>query len=111
MISGKRTLRSLGALVLLLSLSAAASAQTLPGAGWYTTATFQNNGAATGTIELQVLLREGTTGPTSTASFTLDPGANKVFFPGLNGASGTVDVSPALPSNFAGSMVVSATQS
>jgi hypothetical protein len=34
-----------------------------------------------------------------------------VFFPSLNNANGTVDVSPALSSNFAGSMIISGTQS
>lgn len=110
MIRPKHFVRSALAAVMLLTVGAVASAQTLPGTGWYTTATFQNVGGTTGTVSLQVLPQEGASGSASTASFSLDAGANKVFLPGGASANGTVDVSPALTSNFAGSMVVSSDQ-
>lgn len=110
MVKGKHLIRSALASAVLLVTTAVASAAALPGSGWYTTATFQNVGSATGTVSLQVLPQEGAAGSASTASFTLDPGANKVFLPGGGGTNGTVDVSPALSGNFAGSMVVSSDQ-
>jgi hypothetical protein len=107
----KQVFRSLLALTLLMSIVAVASAQTLPGSGWATTATFQNVGTAAATVSLTVqpLSTDGST-TQSVGNFTLDPGANKVFVPGLQNASGTADVTPALGNNFSGSMIVSSDQ-
>ncbi len=107
----KQVIRSLLALTLLVSVVAVASAQTLPGTGWATTATFQNVGTAQATVSLTVqpLSTDGSS-TQSVGNFTLDPGANKVFVPGLGGAAGTADVTPALGNNFSGSMIVSSDQ-
>jgi hypothetical protein len=94
---------------MLFGIISTAGAQTLPGSGWFTSATIQNVGAD-GTVNLDVYPLTGVAGAASTASFPLTAGANKVFLPGAGGASGTVDVAPSLASNFSGSMVVSSDQ-
>src|SRR5262249_60313948 len=106
----KHVLRSALAMVMLFGIVATAGAQALPGSGWFTSATFQNVGAANATINLDVYPLNGAAGTASSTSFQLAPSANKVFLPGQSGANGTVDVSPALGANFSGSMVVSSDQ-
>ncbi len=93
---------------LLFTMTMSAGAQTLPGSGWYTTTTIQNIGTSQASINLEVY-PQGSGSP-STASFNLDQNANRVFVPGGNNASGTVDVSPSLGSGFNGSAVVSSNQ-
>jgi hypothetical protein len=97
-------------MTMLFGVVATAGAQSLPGSGWFTSATIQNVGNAAGTVNLDVYPLTGVAGTASTASFPLNPGANRVFLPGAANASGTVDVSPSLSSNFSGSMVVSSDQ-
>lgn len=98
-------------LVLLLSMTAIASAQTqLPGNGWFTTTTIQNvdNSTEDATVTLQVYSGQGQTVQSASATFSLPKGQNKVFVPG-SGQSGTgsvVDVTPQLSGPFSGSMVV-----
>jgi len=92
---------------IVLSVSSVVHAQALPGTGWYSTATIQNVGSATVNVNLAVYPQG--TGSASTASFTLDVGASKVFVAGGNNASGTVDVSPPLASG-SGSAVISSDQ-
>lgn len=95
----------------LLMSVAAASAQpsNLPGAGWLTTASIQNIDT-TGTANVTLTTYSVQSAPASTASatFTLAQGAQRIFFPGNNGANGTVDVSPSLGAGFTGSLVISA---
>jgi len=106
----KQVIRSMAAVAMLFGVVATAGAQSLPGSGWFTSATIQNVGSAAGTVNLDVYPLTGVAGTAASASFSLPAGANKVFLPGANGASGTVDVSPSLSSNFSGSMVVSSDQ-
>jgi hypothetical protein len=94
-------------MAIVLSVSSVVHAQALPGTGWYSTATIQNVGSATANVNLAVYPQD--TGSASTASFTLDVGASKVFVAGGNNASGTVDVSPPLASG-SGSAVISSDQ-
>jgi hypothetical protein len=94
-------------MAIVLSVSSVVHAQPLPGTGWYSTATIQNVGSATANVNLAVYPQG--TGSASTASFTLDVGASKVFVAGGNNASGTVDVSPPLASG-SGSAVISSDQ-
>jgi hypothetical protein len=94
-------------MAIVLSVSSVVHAQALPGTGWYSTATIQNVGSATANVNLAVYPQG--TGSASTASFTLDVGASKVFVAGGNNASGTVDVSPPLASG-SGSAVISSDQ-
>lgn len=94
-------------MAIVLSVSSVVHAQALPGTGWYSTATIQNVGSATVNVNLAVYPQG--TGSASTASFTLDVGASKVFVAGGNNASGTVDVSPPLASG-SGSAVISSDQ-
>jgi len=94
-------------MAIVLSVSSVVHAQALPGTGWYSTATIQNVGSATANVNLAVYPQG--TGSASTAGFTLDVGASKVFVAGGNNASGTVDVSPPLASG-SGSAVISSDQ-
>ncbi len=103
----RRLLLCLLSMVIVLSVSSVVYAQALPGTGWYSTATIQNVGGATANVNLAVYPQG--TGSASTASFTLDVGASKVFVAGGNNASGTVDVSPPLASG-SGSAVISSDQ-
>jgi len=107
----KQILRATAALGILFGVTSLASAQTLPGSGWYSTAVIQNVGTAAATVHLDVYAQTGTAAP-ATADITpqIAPGASRVFFPGSGGASGNVDVSSPLPGNFSGSMVVSSDQ-
>ncbi|WP_031460618.1 hypothetical protein [Chloroflexus sp. MS-G] len=95
-------------MAIVLSVSSVVHAQPLPGTGWYSTATIQNVGSATANVNLAVYPQQSTSSA-STASFTLDVGASKVFVAGGNNASGTVDVSPPLASG-SGSAVISSDQ-
>ncbi|MEF3274007.1 MAG: hypothetical protein K6356_06325 [Chloroflexus sp.] len=104
----RRVVLSLFSLVLMLSIAAIAHAQPLPGSGWYSTATIQNVGTGTADVTISVYPQSTSSTP-STASFSLNAGASKVFVAGGNNASGTVDVSPPLASG-SGSAVVSSTQ-
>ena len=107
----KQILRATAALGILFGVTSLASAQTLPGSGWYSTAVIQNVGSAAATVHLDVYAQTGTAAPaTADISPQIAPGASRVFFPGSNGASGNVDVSSPLPGNFSGSMVVSSDQ-
>lgn len=94
-------------LLLVFSMVTIVQAQALPGTGWYSTATIQNVGNASANVTLSVY-PQGTASP-STASFSLDSGASKVFVAGGNNASGTIDVSPPLASG-SGSAVISSDQ-
>ncbi len=102
----KVLLRSGAALALFFGLIASAGAQSLPGSGWYTTATIQNIGNASTTVDLEIFPQGS--GNASTASFAIAQNANKIFIPGGGGANGTVDVTPSLGAGFVGSAVVSA---
>jgi len=106
----KHVIRSVLAMTMLFGVVATAGAQSLPGSGWYTSATFQNVGPAAGTVNLDVYPLTGVAATASSVSFPLNPGASKLFLPGGGGTSGTVDVAPSLASNFSGSMVVSSDQ-
>jgi len=106
----KQVIGSVLAMTMLLGIVATAGAQSLPGSGWYTSATFQNVGLDTSTINLDVYPLTGVAGTASSVSFSLNKNASKLFLPGAAGANGTVDVAPSLASNFSGSMVVSSTQ-
>jgi len=107
----KQILRATAALGILFGVTSLASAQALPGSGWYSTAVIQNVGSAAATVHLDVYAQNSTAAP-ATADITpqIAPGASKVFFPGSGGAGGNVDVSSPLPGNFSGSMVVSSDQ-
>jgi hypothetical protein len=107
----KQILRATAALGILFGVTSLASAQALPGSGWYSTAVIQNVGSAAATVHLDVYAQNSTAAP-NTADITpqIAPGASKVFFPGSQGAGGNVDVSTQLPGNFSGSMVVSSDQ-
>jgi hypothetical protein len=106
----KQVIRSVLAMTMLFGVVATAGAQTLPGSGWFTSATLQNVGTADATVNLDVYPLNGVAGTAASTSFTLTPGSSKVFLPGQNNANGTVDVSPSLSNNFSGSMVVSSNQ-
>jgi hypothetical protein len=107
----KQILRATAALGVLLGVTSIASAQTLPGSGWYSTAVIQNVGTAAATVHLDVYQQNSTAAPaTADISPAIAPGANVVFFPGSGGQGGNVDVSSPLPGNFSGSMVVSSDQ-
>jgi len=97
-------------MTMLFGVVATAGAQTLPGSGWFTSATLQNVGTANATVNLDVYPLTGVAGTAASTSFSLTPGSSKVFLPGQNNANGTVDVSPSLSNNFSGSMVVSSDQ-
>lgn len=103
----KRILLGIFSLSLVLSIVSIGYAQALPGSGWYSTATIQNVGSSAANVTLAVY-PQGSGGP-STASFSLDSNASKVFVAGGNNASGTVDVSPPLASG-SGSAVISSDQ-
>jgi len=107
----KQILRATAALGILFGVTSLASAQVLPGSGWYSTAVIQNVGSAPATVHLDVYAQNSTAAP-ATADITpvIAAGASRVFFPGSNGAGGNVDVSSPLPGNFSGSMVVSSDQ-
>jgi hypothetical protein len=107
----KQILRATAALGILFGVTSLASAQALPGSGWYSTAVIQNVGSAAATVHLDVYSQTGSAAP-ATADITpqIAPGASRTFFPGSGGASGNVDVSSPLPGNFSGSMVVSSDQ-
>src|SRR6476661_6601760 len=96
----KHVIRSVLAMTALFGVVATAGAQSLPGSGWFTSATIQNVGSAAGTVNLDVYPLTGVAGTAASTSFSLTPGANKVFLPGAGGASGTVDVAPSLSNNF-----------
>jgi hypothetical protein len=107
----KQILRATAALGILLGVTSLASAQTLPGSGWYSTAVIQNVGSAAATVHLDVYAQTGGGAPaTADISPQIAPGASRVFFPGSGGAGGNVDVSTQLPGSFSGSMVVSSDQ-
>jgi len=107
----KQILRATAALGILFGVTSLASAQALPGSGWYSTAVIQNVGSAAATVHLDVYAQNSTAAPaTADISPQIAPGASKVFFPGSGGAGGNVDVSSPLPGNFSGSMVVSSDQ-
>jgi hypothetical protein len=107
----KQILRATAALGILFGVTSLASAQALPGSGWYSTAVIQNVGSAAATVHLDVYQQNSTAAP-ATADITpqIAPGASKVFFPGSQSQGGNVDVSSPLPGNFSGSMVVSSDQ-
>lgn len=107
----KQILRATAALGILFGVTSLASAQALPGSGWYSTAVIQNVGSAPATVHLDVYAQTGTAAP-ATADIVpqIAPGASKVFFPGSGSQFGNVDVSSPLPGNFSGSMVVSSDQ-
>jgi hypothetical protein len=106
----KQILRATAALGILFGVTSLASAQVLPGSGWYSTAVIQNVGLAPATIHLDVYAQNSTAAPATADITQLAAGANKVFFPGSGGQFGNVDVSSPLPGNFSGSMVVSSDQ-
>jgi len=107
----KQILRATAALGILFGVTSLASAQALPGSGWYSTAVIQNVGSAAATVHLDVYAQNSTAAPaTADISPQIAPGASKVFFPGSNSQGGNVDVSSPLPGNFSGSMVVSSDQ-
>jgi hypothetical protein len=107
----KQILRATAALGILFGVTSLASAQALPGSGWYSTAVIQNVGSAPATVHLDVYAQNSTAAPaTADISPQIAPGASRVFFPGSQGAGGNVDVSSPLPGNFSGSMVVSSDQ-
>lgn len=95
-------------MAIVLSVSSVVHAQPLPGTGWYSTATIQNVGSATADVNLAVYPQG--TGSASTARFTLDVGASKVFVAGGDNRHGTVDVSPSLGLGSSGSAVISSSQ-
>ncbi|WP_298814486.1 hypothetical protein, partial [uncultured Chloroflexus sp.] len=103
----KRVVLSIFSLMLVLSIASVVHAQALPGTGWYSTATIQNVGAGNADVTISVYPQSTSSSP-STASFTLNSGASKVFVAGGNNASGTIDVSPPLASG-SGSAVISST--
>jgi hypothetical protein len=107
----KQILRATAALGILFGVTSLASAQALPGSGWYSTAVIQNVGSAAATVHLDVYAQNSTAAP-ATADITpqIAPGASRVFFPGSGSQGGNVDVSSPLPGNFSGSMVVSSDQ-
>jgi hypothetical protein len=107
----KQILRATAALGILFGVTSLASAQTLPGSGWYSTAVIQNVGLTDATVHLDVYAQTGTAAP-ATADITpaIAPNASRVFFPGSGGQFGNVDVSSPLPGDFSGSMVVSSDQ-
>jgi len=107
----KQILRATAALGILFGVTSLASAQTLPGSGWYSTAVIQNVGSAAATVHLDVYAQTGSAAP-ATADITpaIAPGASRTFFPGSGSQFGNVDVSSPLPGNFSGSMVVSSDQ-
>jgi hypothetical protein len=107
----KQILRATAALGILFGVTSLASAQALPGSGWYSTAVIQNVGSAPATVHLDVYAQNSTAAPaTADISPQIAAGASRVFFPGSQGAGGNVDVSSPLPGNFSGSMVVSSDQ-
>jgi len=107
----KQILRATAAIGILFGVTSLASAQVLPGSGWYSTAVIQNVGSAAATVHLDVYAQTGNAAPaTADISPQIAPGASRVFFPGSGGASGNVDVSSPLANNFSGSMVVSSDQ-
>jgi hypothetical protein len=107
----KQILRATAALGILFGVTSLASAQVLPGSGWYSTAVIQNVGSAAATVHLDVYQQNSAAAPaTADISPQIAPGASRVFFPGSGGAGGNVDVSSPLPGNFSGSMVVSSDQ-
>jgi hypothetical protein len=107
----KQILRATAALGILFGVTSLASAQTLPGSGWYSTAVIQNVGLTDATVHLDVYAQTGSAAP-ATADITplIAPGASRTFFPGSGGQFENVDVSSPLPGNFSGSMVVSSDQ-
>jgi hypothetical protein len=107
----KQLLRATAALGVLLGVTSIASAQALPGSGWYSTAVIQNVGSAPATVHLDVYAQNSTAAPaTADISPAIPVGAGRTFFPGSNNQNGNVDVSSPLPGNFSGSMVVSSDQ-
>jgi hypothetical protein len=107
----KQILRATAALGILFGVTSLASAQALPGSGWYSTAVIQNVGSAPATVHLDVYAQNSTAAPaTADISPQIAPNASRVFFPGSGGQFGNVDVSSPLPGNFSGSMVVSSDQ-
>ncbi|MEO7912082.1 MAG: hypothetical protein ABIV47_20755 [Roseiflexaceae bacterium] len=107
----KQILRATAALGILFGVTSLASAQALPGSGWYSTAVIQNVGSAAATVHLDVYAQNSTAAPaTADISPQIAPGASRVFFPGSGSQFGNVDVSSPLPGNFSGSMVVSSDQ-
>src|SRR6476660_9805865 len=101
----KRGVRTILVGVAMLSLVTLASAQGLPGSGWWTAVTIQN-AASTGsnTVSLEVNPLSGGTGTTKSSSTPItlaNPGDNVLFVP-VEGKPGTVTV----PMDFTqGSMV------
>lgn len=104
----KQLLRAVGALGVILGMTSLASAASLPGTGWYTTAVIQNVGVSAATVQLSVYQQSSLAAPQSVSiTPAINPGASRVFFPGSGGAGGNVDLpAPGLPSGFNGSMVV-----
>ncbi len=107
----KQILRATAALGILFGVTSLASAQILPGSGWYSTAVIQNVGSAPATVHLDVYAQNSTAAPAfADISPAIAPNASRVFFPGSGGQFGNVDVSSPLPNNFSGSMVISSDQ-
>lgn len=113
----KHLLRLGSALVMLLGVASVAGVPSIaraqgpfPGSGWYTSASIQNVSptSAQANVTLEVFPQAG--GTPSTATFNIDGGGSKTFIPGSGGVNGNVDVSPALPSNFAGASVISSNE-
>jgi len=108
----KQLLRGVAALGVLFGVTSLASAQALPGSGWYTTAVIQNIGAGAANVHLDVY-QQGSAAQPVTADINNPPipvNSSRVFFPGSGGVGGNVDTSTALPANFSGSMVISSDQ-
>jgi len=100
----KQVLRSVLSLMLLFGVVAAASAQGIPGAGWFTTVTIQNVGAGPASVTLQAF-PQGTGAAVSSSPVTIQKDKNMVFLPGTTGPN---FITMNLPSGFSGSMVASA---
>lgn len=112
--SARRTKVAIASVLLLAMLvtTGVASGQglrSLPGGGWWTSAGIQNVGSGEASVVLTVYPIDPTDSTTYEASTTVAQGGSVTFLPGST-APGTIDVSPSLPSGFAGSMVVSSDQ-
>jgi hypothetical protein len=100
------------ALLLTMVVTGVASGQSisaLPGGGWWTSAGIQNVGSGTANVVLTAYPAAAADTTTYSASTTIPQDGSVTFLPGST-AAGTIDVSPSLPANFVGSMVLSSDQ-